>query len=68
MNSYYLKIIKASDDIVLKQFKKCRDDVREFPDDDSFRRDYNFILSVLLERGYTEKELINQFKRSWLNE
>lgn len=59
MNSYYLKIMQASDDIVLKQFYKCRDDVRNFPDDDFFTRDYNFILSVLIDRGYSEKELIN---------
>ena len=59
MNSYYLKIMQASDDIVLKQFYKCREDVRYFPDDENFYRDYNFILSVLIDSGYTEKELIN---------
>lgn len=58
MNSYYLKVMKSSDEIVLKQFYKCREDVRNYPDDDEFRRDYNFILSVLLDRGYNEKELI----------
>lgn len=58
MNSYYLKVMKASDEIVLKQFYKWKDTVEKFPDDTRFKRDYMFVLSVLLDRGYSEKELI----------
>ena len=58
MNSYYLKVMKASDKIVLEQFKKWKEDLNQFPDDTVIRRDYNFVLTVLLDRGYSEKELL----------
>lgn len=58
MNSYYLKIMKASDEIVLSHFYKWKDTIKEFPDAEEFRRDYMFVMSVLLDRGYSEKELI----------
>lgn len=59
MNSYYLKVMKASDEIVLKQFYKWKELTEKFPDDTVIRRDYNFVLSVLLlDRGYSEKELL----------
>lgn len=52
-----MKVMKASDDIVIKQFKKWMEDLNQFPNDELIRRDYNFVLSVLLERGYSEREL-----------
>ena len=53
-----MKILKAPDDIVFKQLEDLRDTVEKFPDNEGFRRDYLFVLSVLLDRGYSEKELL----------